>query len=160
MNFSVLASLIPCTILVADAEQLDWHSWNFQSAFLDVLLGFNCQGRSFQQQVLLHCNLLRAFYAPWIYGTRKSSLGVWAGDRFTRLQKGTLLFLAACVKTQMESEHVWLSHPGSEGNPGGGTGSRRAAFAHRARLSRWVHILHCLVVSQFHELAEAAVLTK
>lgn len=77
-----------------------------------------------------------------------------------RLQKGTVLFPAACVEKQMESEHVWLSHTGRGGNPGGGTGSQRAAFAHRAQLSRWVHILRCLVVSELRELAEATVLTK
>lgn len=77
-----------------------------------------------------------------------------------RLQKGVVLFPASCVEKQMEPEHVRLSHTGSRGNPGGGTGSQRAAFAHRAQLSRWVHILCCLVVSELHELAEATVLTK
>lgn len=66
-GFSELASLLSLTILVADTDQLDYHSWNFQSAFLDVLLGLNHQGRSFQQQVFLHCDLLKAFYAPCMY---------------------------------------------------------------------------------------------
>lgn len=35
-----------------------------------------------------------------------------------------------------------------------------ALLLHRARLSRWVHILCCLVVSELHELAEATLLTK
>lgn len=126
----------------------------------DILRGSNQQGRSFQQQVWLHCSLLRAFYAPWIYSSRKSSLSVWAEDHFVRVQKGTVLFLAVCVEKQMESEHVWLSHTGSRGNPGSGPGSQRAAFAHRAQLSRWVQILPCLVASELHELAEATVLTK
>lgn len=53
----------------------------------DVLRGSNHQGRSFQQQVWLHCSLLRAFYAPWIYSTRKSSLSLWAGNHLMRLKK-------------------------------------------------------------------------
>lgn len=61
--------------------------------------------------------------------TRKSSLSVWAGDCSARLQKGIVLFLTVCVKKQMESEHVWLSHTGSRGNLEAGTGNRRAAFA-------------------------------
>jgi len=40
-----------------------------------------------------------------------------------RVQKGTVLFSTLCVEKQIESERVWLSHTGSGGNPGGGTGS-------------------------------------
>lgn len=70
----------------------------------DTLRGSNHQGRSFQQQVWLHCNLLRAFYAPWTYSTRKSSLSVWAGDHFLRLQKRSCS-LPGCVR--WEADGIW-----------------------------------------------------
>lgn len=50
----------------------------------DTLRGSNHQGRSFQQQVWLHCNLLSHFMPP---GYIVPESLPWAGDHFMRRQK-------------------------------------------------------------------------
>lgn len=53
----------------------------------------------------------RTFYASRINGPRKSSLSIWAGDHFMRLQRGISLLLAVLRSS-------WSLHVCGRGNPG------------------------------------------